>query len=115
LWTAISLLEEGWSGKQLTIIEPSGKTEDDRTWSYWAKTPLLSNVVVQRSYTKIALASDGKRQSYLLDEYKYFSMRSSSFYAYAKGVLAKAGVVWIQAKVPGFSNCRFDRPNEAHI
>lgn len=94
----MALLNQGWSGKELTIVEPSGKTEDDRTWSYWAKASLLPSTVPQADFSKIVLASDGNRKCYDLDVYRYYSVRSSHFYAYAKGVLAKADVRWISDK-----------------
>lgn len=91
----MSLLRKGWQGSDLTIVEPSGKTEDDRTWSYWARESLLPASVEQATYSNIIVSSDGMRQTYALNEHQYFSVRSSSFYTYAKGVLAKAGVNWI--------------------
>ena len=103
LWTAIAMLEQGWSGEELTIVEPSGKTDNDRTWSYWAKASLFPPHVEQQIFSKIVLASDGKEQSYELGDYRYYSVRSSQFYAYAKEVLAKAGVTWLNFKAKSIS------------
>jgi lycopene beta-cyclase len=104
LWTSMALLSDGWRGDQLTIVEPSGKTEDDRTWSYWAKESLFPPEVKQQVFSKIILASNGKQQSYDLGAHRYYSVRSSQFYAYAKEVLAKAGVRWINAKATNISD-----------
>ena len=96
LWTAMALLEKGWRGNELTIIEPSGKTENDRTWSYWAKKSLFPDSISQFEFSSIVLSNQGESQSHSLKAYKYYSIRSSEFYSYAKEVLAKAGVRWIQ-------------------
>jgi len=95
LWTAMRLLEAGWQGERLTIIEPSGKTEDDHTWGYWAHESLLPPEVEQSSYNLITLAAHGERATYVAAPFRYFSVRSSAFYAYAKQRLAEAGVVWV--------------------
>lgn len=99
LWTAMALIEHGWSGDQVSLVEPSGKTANDRTFSYWAKESLFPTTVEQAIFSKILLANGEERKTYELDEYRYFSLRSSHFYAYAKEVLAKAEVTWTHQKV----------------
>lgn len=87
----------------ISIIEPSPKNSDDRTWSYWAKDPLLPTSVKQQIFSKIELATDGKRQSHQLNPYRYYSVHSSTFYKYAKEVLAKAGVTWLNKEANDLS------------
>jgi len=98
LWTAMALIEHGWSGDRVTLVEPSGKTENDKTYSYWAKASLLPSTVKQDVFSKIFVGNDGAHKTYELSDYRYYSLRSSHFYAHAKGVLAKAGIRWISQR-----------------
>lgn len=100
LFTALALLRRGWRGEQLCIFEPSGKTANDRTYSYWATERLLPEEVPARSFSELELGRvGGERLRVRAHDYRYYTTRSGPFYASAKRVLAKAGVEWQRAAV----------------
>ncbi len=103
LWTALSLIDAGWSGDDLCLVEPSAKDTDDRTWSYWAKAPLLPGGLELASFGNLRLRNAGRSIGLPTAPYSYYTLRSSAFYAYAKTRLAAVGVQWIRAAVTGFS------------
>lgn len=94
LWCAIRLLERGCPGARITVIEPDGKAADDRTWSYWTKTEVVPPECLAGSLRQVEIAHAGRRSVYDTSPYRYETLRSSAFYAYAKTVLAKAHVSW---------------------
>ncbi len=94
LWSAIRLVEAGWTGAELTIIEPDPKQSDDHTWSYWVREAILPEEVDKRRFNRVEVQAGGQRTQHSCAPYWYESVRSSAFYAYAKEVLAKAEVRW---------------------
>ena len=101
LWCGIRLVEAGWPGDRVTVVEPDDKTADDHTWSYWTRQDTVPASLVYTRYNRVEVAAEGERVDLPCRRYRYESIRSSAFYAYAKQVLAKAGVTWLQGRVVG--------------
>lgn len=92
LWLAITLLKEGWTANNLVVIDKEIKSGDDRTWSYWAKQPLIPSRFNHHQFSKLKVSTTNQSKLYSLNEYSFYSIRSSTFYAYAHEILAREGV-----------------------
>ena len=101
LWCGIRLVEAGWSGDRIILVEPDAKTADDHTWSYWTREEIVPPELVYTRYDRVEVAAEGERCALPCRRYRYESIRSSAFYAYAKQVLAKAGATWRKGRVVG--------------
>ena len=99
LWCGIRLVEAGWPGERITVVEPDAKSSDDHTWSYWTRRAIVPEDLVYTSYDRVEVAAEGERLDLATGDYRYESIRSSSFYAYAKQVLAQAGATWVRGRV----------------
>lgn len=99
LWCALRLLERGCPGACITLVEPDAKTADDHTWSYWTKDAVVPPELITGTYTAVELAAGGPYRAYDTAPYRYETLRSSAFYAYAKTVLAKAQTTWLPGRV----------------
>ena len=99
LWCGIRLAQAGWPGDRITLVDPDPKTADDHTWSYWTRREIVPADFVHTRYTRVEVASGGERRDLPTHPYRYESIRSSAFYAYAKQVLAKAGAAWREGSV----------------
>lgn len=102
LWTALALLGRGWPGEAVTLVEPDAKTADDHTWSYWSVDPLVPVHVLTAAYDEVALRADTRSFRGPAAPYRYYTVRSSAFYAFAKTRLAAAGVQWLEGRVARF-------------
>lgn len=106
LWSALALLDVGWPGRRLTVIEPEPKQGDDHTWGYWARAPLL-DAELHVSVADAVVLRDGRREVVApTAPYRYYSLRSSAFYASAKRRLNAAGVTWTRDRVTDFGESR---------
>ena len=101
LWCGIRLVEAGWPGERITVVDPDDKTADDHTWSYWTRRDVVPDDLVYTRYRRVEIAAEGERCVLPCRRYRYESVRSSAFYAYAKRVLAKAGATWVKGRVVG--------------
>ena len=99
LWSALALLEAGWPPHRVAVFEPDAKEADDHTWGYWARESLLPGVDAEVSLDRFLVRAGGRDYAARMAPYRYFSLRSSAFYGYARRVLAQAGVPWTQARV----------------
>ena len=102
LWCALALLDRGWSGDLLTVVDPDPKVADDHTWGYWALTPLLPVGDHVSVTERVVLREGGREVVAPTAPYRYYCLRSSTFYAFAKTRLHEAGVAWRRDGVTGF-------------
>jgi lycopene beta-cyclase len=82
---------------RILIIDCSDKSENDRTWCYWAESPLEIHPTNKPiiSWDKISISNGKNRIKKPLGHLKYFHINSSDFYFHIKDF------------VKGFSNVHF--------
>ena len=102
LWCALALLDLGWTADELQVVEPDEKSGNDHTYGYWAKAPLIPEKLHAAIYDEIILRNEGQFWRKPIAPFRYFSLRSSAFYAFAKTRLAAAGIQWTRQAVAGF-------------
>lgn len=76
------LLDSTLKNKKILLIDHSSKTENDRTWCYWAEKPLgihPKNTPLV-SWDSISITESKKTVSAELQNMKYFHVRSLDFY-----------------------------------
>lgn len=113
LWCAIALLERGWRGESITVVEPDPKDTDDHTWGYWAIDPLLPRELHFCAARQVVLREGGRELIAPTEPFRYYCLRSSRFYAYAKRRLSEAGVRWVRDSVSGLSRVRGSAGDDA--
>lgn len=75
--------------KTFAIIDPSPKTENDKTWCFWEKGKGQWDSIVTKSWDKGRFISSEKNIELNLEPYKYKMLRSLDFYNTAKSELSK--------------------------
>lgn len=74
--------------KTIAIIDPSPKTENDKTWCFWEKGKGQWESIITKSWDKGRFISSEKNIELNLEPYKYKMVRSLDFYYTAKSELA---------------------------
>lgn len=76
------LLNSELKGKSILIIDSSAKTENDRTWCYWAENPLDIHPTNSPLifWNKISISKGDRQVTKDLGKMKYFHIKSSDFY-----------------------------------
>ena len=115
LWCALALLRRGWPGSALTVVEPDPKEGDDHTWGYWAIDPVVPPDLHFAAAGHVVLREGGRELITPTAPYRYYCLRSSRFYAYAKRELANAGVSWRRDRVVGFSQVDGAGPSSSPV
>jgi len=86
--------------KSVLVIDPSDKTENDRTWCYWEKEPGPFESIVHHRWNTLDFFGPDLHRRIQLQEYSYKMIKGINFYEY---VLNKArqhtGVTFSQAAV----------------
>ena len=73
--------------KQIALIDPSTKSENDKTWSFWETEPSQWNHLTHRTWKKANIYSSKKHIKLDLQPYSYKTIRSIDFYNYVKAQL----------------------------
>ncbi len=73
--------------KTIAIIDPSPKTENDKTWCFWEKGTGQWDPIITKSWDKSRFISSEKNIELNLEPYKYKMLRSLDFYNTAKSEL----------------------------
>lgn len=84
------------------IIDRAEKKEDDRTWSYWTKTPEQLPPIYTKSWAQYKI--DGPQGESILDfaPYRYYTVQGKDFYDYAKKqLLADPRFTWLTDHIEG--------------
>ncbi|NJL12229.1 MAG: lycopene cyclase [Microscillaceae bacterium] len=96
----------------MLLIDRQPKTQNDRTWCFWAKTPGLFGSVVSKEWAHIWFHSPLHSARIPLSPYRYYMIRSQDFYAYALDHLAQSPNVQIEyGHIQGIQ----DAENGAHV
>ena len=73
----------------IAIIDPSPKTENDKTWCFWEKGKGQWDSIITKSWDKSRFISSENNIELNLEPYKYKMLRSLDFYNTAKSELSK--------------------------
>lgn len=94
-----------WQNEKIIIVDPSGKEENDKTWSFWKKNEVPFDNLIFKSWTDLSVFSNsGERISLDTDDYSYNSIRSVDFYRHTHTYLkAQANVTFIYEPVQSLS------------
>ena len=74
--------------KKVLIIEPEAKTQNDRTWSFWADEPGAFDGIVAHEWRKIAFRSPGFERVIDLGRYRYKTINGLDYYRFVHQALA---------------------------
>lgn len=69
-----------FSEKQIALIDPSQKSENDKTWSFWEKKPSQWNDIIYQSWENANIYTNKKHIELQLEPYEYKSIRSIDLY-----------------------------------
>ena len=75
------------AGKRVLIIEPEAKTQNDRTWSFWADEPGMFDGIVAHEWHKIAFRSPGFERVIDLGRYRYKTINGLDYYRFVHRAL----------------------------
>ncbi len=117
--------------KKIAIIEPNSKTENDRTFCFWALESEITKYhlddLISKSWRN---ASAGERVTEAIDPYKYFHISGIDLYNYARKDIVNFDVTYIRelatdellaefheatifdSRPPKFNDCKKD---ESHL
>lgn len=73
--------------KQCLIIEPLKKTDHDRTWSFWERTPGPFEHIVHHRWSSIGIHNHQHSATYSLAPLEYKVIFSSDFYRYCNQLI----------------------------
>jgi len=90
---ACRLKESPLRDRPLCIIDRDEKTENDRTWGFWADEPTLFDPVISRSWERFQIVGEYGAQVIPLGDYRYQVIRGADFYRYARQRINQAGPV----------------------
>jgi lycopene beta-cyclase len=73
---------------RVLLIEPEAKSQNDRTWSFWADEPTPFDGLAVGEWTKIAFRSPSFERVFDLGHYHYRTIRGLDFYQFVHRTLA---------------------------
>ncbi|UPS90581.1 lycopene cyclase family protein [Bizionia sp. M204] len=76
--------------KKVALIDPSDKSSNDKTWSFWEIGMSKWDAIVERSWETARFYSNSLSLTLPLNPYTYKSIRSIDFYNWAKEILQKS-------------------------
>jgi lycopene beta-cyclase len=76
------------ANKKVLLIEPEAKTQNDRTWSFWADEPSLFDGIVAHEWRQIAFRSPGFERIIDLGHYRYKTINGLDYYGFVHRALA---------------------------
>jgi lycopene beta-cyclase len=76
------------ANKRVLLIEPEAKSQNDRTWSFWADEPGLFDGIVAHEWRQIAFRSPGFERTIDLGRYRYKTINGLDYYRFVHRALA---------------------------
>ncbi len=73
-----------FKGKDIAIIDPSLKTENDKTWCFWEKGKGKWEEIIHKQWENATFISSSAHQNLKLHPYKYKMIKSLDFYSSVK-------------------------------
>ncbi|MEL0457055.1 lycopene cyclase family protein [Flavobacteriaceae bacterium SZ-1-7] len=90
LQLALKMSEDHFfNDKQIALIDPSEKKENDKTWSFWETGQSQWDNLAYKSWGKASVITSKKEISLDFYPYSYKTLRAIDFYSYAKTQLRK--------------------------
>ena len=101
LQLALALSEDSFfDSYKIALIDPSDKTTNDKTWSFWEPGTGKWDAVVEKEWSTALFKSKEMSLSLALNPYHYKSIRSLEFYDWAKDKLSlKSNIHFIKDTV----------------
>ncbi|MEW4924823.1 lycopene cyclase family protein [Algibacter sp. 2305UL17-15] len=81
--------DDFFSDKHIGLIDPSEKTTNDKTWSFWEPSPSQWDAIVYKSWDSAKIHTTEKTINLNLAPFHYKSIRAIDFYKFAKAELNK--------------------------
>lgn len=75
--------------KRITLIDPSEKKNNDKTWSFWETEPSIWNDIAHKSWNKASVITSQKKINIELQPYSYKTIHAIDFYNHAKKTLSE--------------------------
>ncbi|MFT6841935.1 MAG: lycopene beta-cyclase [Psychroserpens sp.] len=86
--------------KTIALIDPSKKTTNDKTWSFWETEPSQWKALTHKTWSKASIITSNKEIHLNLDPYTYKTIRAIDFYTEAKAQLKqKDNIYFIEEHV----------------
>ena len=101
LHLAIKIAEDPFfADKKILILDKDKKVADDRTWSFWEKGESRWDNLAVKTWRKSIFYSKNEKAKLSLGDFTYKTLRSSSFYTYAKDIVKKSRIfTWVEDEV----------------
>ena len=98
---ATRLAEPDFAEHKVIIIDKSPKTDNDRTWSFWAKKEQKRFAsIYHKSWSKIAFYSHEAEVVSDITPYSYHTIRGVDFYRHCLEIIEAAHhIIWVQANI----------------
>lgn len=90
---ACHLKESALRDRSICIIDKDAKTENDRTWGFWADEPTPFDAVISRSWERFQIIGEDFSRVIPLGDYRYQVIRGVDFYRHAHWRIKQAGAV----------------------
>nr|WP_321230880.1 lycopene cyclase family protein [uncultured Psychroserpens sp.] len=92
--------ETSFDQKTIALIDPSDKTTNDKTWSFWETEPSQWNEIIHKSWNRASIITSKKTTNLNLTPYAYKTIRAIDFYTEAKAQLnQKDNIYFIEERV----------------
>jgi lycopene beta-cyclase len=90
-----------WQNKRVLVIDKSKKDSNDRTWSFWEKSPGFFEKIVYHRWNQLAFFTNDNRQIELDHlPYVYKTIKGIDFYNHTRNFLKKVEKVeWLEESV----------------
>ncbi|AHM60427.1 Lycopene beta and epsilon cyclase [Flammeovirgaceae bacterium 311] len=95
----------GLRQKQILLIDRAAKTENDRTWGYWAKGEEPFDEWTSWQFQEAEFFSRYHTATFSLAPYSYRVLQGKRFYEVVRGWLSQLpNVHWLQTSIQGFDD-----------
>lgn len=76
-----------FANKRIALIDPSTKTSNDKTWSFWEQNTGLWEDIIHQKWSKATIFASKKTIDLKLNPYSYKTIRAIDFYSHALAIL----------------------------
>ena len=76
-----------FANKRIALIDPSTKTSNDKTWSFWEQNTGLWEDIIHQKWSKATIFASNKTIDLKLNPYSYKTIRAIDFYSHALAIL----------------------------
>lgn len=91
----------------ILIVDREPKQKNDRTWSFWAKTPTLFDDIIYQSWNQLAFRSPTFTDLLDLGEWRYNTIRGIDFYQKTTKALQKnPRIHWLYGEIEAITSTK---------